>query len=239
MWAKLFGNPAPQAVFAASTTGQGDVLLAGGYYEAIDFGGGPLPSAGAADIFVARLSAGGEHGWSRGFGDAGFQIPSHIAADSEGGALLAGDLTGVIDFGGGPLLTGSEPDFFLARLSAAGEHLWSRRGGDGGYRRLNGLAVGAAGEALLAGTFTGMLNLGGGPLEAAGEPDGFVAMLSPDGQHRWSKRIGASTSPVHFATVAAGESAVLGGTFSGEIDLGAGPLSSAGATDVFLVALAP
>jgi hypothetical protein len=64
-------------------------------------------------------------------------------------------------------------------------------------------------------------------------------MLSPDGQHRWSKRIGASTSPVHFATVAAGESAVLGGTFSGEIDLGAGPLSSAGATDVFLVALAP
>ena len=43
----------------AATTGvglAGDVLLAGSFEGALDFGKGPLTSAGAQDVFVAKLS---------------------------------------------------------------------------------------------------------------------------------------------------------------------------------------
>ena len=46
--------------------------ITGDYQSAINFGGGPLVSAGLTDIFVVKYDTNGTHMWSQGF-------PSHTA----------------------------------------------------------------------------------------------------------------------------------------------------------------
>jgi hypothetical protein len=54
----------------------------------------------------------------------------HVAADSAGDIVLGAGVAGVIDFGGGPLGGRRDRDWTVAKLSAGGAHIWSRRFGD-------------------------------------------------------------------------------------------------------------
>jgi hypothetical protein len=58
-----------------------------------------------------------------------------IAVDALGNSVVIGQLSGTIDLGGGPLMSGSVSDFFVASFDAAGHHLWSHRFGGTGVRR--------------------------------------------------------------------------------------------------------
>jgi hypothetical protein len=49
----------------------GDVYLTGGFDGIIDFGGGPLTSAGSGDIFLASYTSSGAHRFSKRFGGTG------------------------------------------------------------------------------------------------------------------------------------------------------------------------
>ncbi len=55
-WSKRFGAAGNQYASSASVDGLGAVLLTGYFEQSIDFGGGPLSSSGALDLFVAKLS---------------------------------------------------------------------------------------------------------------------------------------------------------------------------------------
>jgi len=50
----------------------------------VDFGGGPLTSAGASDIFLVKFGPTGTHYWSKRFGDAANQYTDGIAVDPVG-----------------------------------------------------------------------------------------------------------------------------------------------------------
>src|SRR5262249_47559744 len=70
-WSKRFGNNTRSAPPQPSTAvdGAGNVLLTGFFDGSVDFGGGPLTSAGWSDIFVVKLDPAGNHLWSKRFGD--------------------------------------------------------------------------------------------------------------------------------------------------------------------------
>jgi hypothetical protein len=53
---KSFGDGATQLGQAVTTDASGNVLFAGYLNGAVDFGKGPLLSAGGSDVFVAKLS---------------------------------------------------------------------------------------------------------------------------------------------------------------------------------------
>jgi hypothetical protein len=61
--------------------GAGNVLLTGDFDGTVDFGGGPLTSAGSDDIFVAKLDAQGNHLWSKRFGDSYYQQADAVTVD--------------------------------------------------------------------------------------------------------------------------------------------------------------
>ncbi|MDC0742969.1 hypothetical protein [Polyangium mundeleinium] len=67
-----------------------------------------------------------------------------------------------------------------------------------------GVGVDAAGNTLVAGTFRNTVDLGGGPLVAAGGHDLFVAKLDPAGATVWSVRFG-SQEDERFAALAVDE----------------------------------
>ncbi|WP_437645669.1 hypothetical protein [Sorangium sp. So ce362] len=81
----------------------GDIVLGTGVAGAVDFGGGLLGGRQDPDWVVAKLSDGGEHLWSRRFGDpAAGQLITDIDTDPTTKAVVVVGLNdGTLDFGDG------------------------------------------------------------------------------------------------------------------------------------------
>ncbi len=75
----------------------------------------------------------------------------------------------------------------------------------------------------------------------AGETDAFVAKYDANGSLAWARRFGGAGQDLiessRFSSEATGEYLYVTGTFNGSVDFGAGTLTSAGGTDVFVAKL--
>ena len=127
---------------------------------------------------------------------------------------------------------------FVARFDANGTHLWSQRFGSAGSDLGEDVAVDSSGSVFVTGAFPDTVDFGGGDLTSAGSFDIFVVQLGAGGAHLWSQRFGGFSSETGLAVTAdSAGNVVVGGHFSGTVDFGGGPLTSAGGTDVFLIKL--
>ncbi|WP_437836578.1 hypothetical protein [Sorangium sp. So ce1153] len=242
LWAKLFGDSQDQAPHAVAVDSAGNVAITGSYIHGIDFGGGALPQARFNDAFVAMLDAAGNHLWSRGFPSPQGSYGNGVAIDGAGNVLIAGEFSGTVDLGGGPLTSVGTSSIFLAKLDPAGNHLWSKRfGAVGGRSGSRTIAVDGAGNVILAAVSSGgAIDLGGGPLPSAGDYDALVAKLDPAGNHLWSKRFGdASFQDGEGVAVDASGNVSFVGLLTGQADFGGGVLTSAGQNDIVVVKLDP
>jgi hypothetical protein len=234
LWSKRAGDPKAQSARAIAVDGAGNVLLTGTFAGTIDFGGGALASAGGLDVFVAKLAPDGSVLWSERFGGPGDEEPFGIAVADGGAVWITGRFGGTIDFGGGPLIAAGGTDIFAAKLDAAGAHLWSARFGDGSDQVARGIAVGTDGGPVITGDLAGSVDFGGGAQVAVGE-DAFVACFDASGAPSWSVSFGdAYQHSGRGVARAANGDVVVAGYFLGSMDLGGGPLVSAGLGDIFV-----
>jgi Domain of unknown function (DUF4062) len=100
-WSKTFGGVYPDSLDFAS---DGRILFTGHFQNVVDFGLGPLKSAGGYDIAVAMFTPDGTPRWSKQFGDPRHQFivrGAHVPGKS---FVLAGSFHGTINFGTGPLV---------------------------------------------------------------------------------------------------------------------------------------
>lgn len=235
-WSKAFGDAGVQAVAGAAVDGAGDVIIAGSFYGTLDFGWGPLTSAGGSDIFVAKFSSSGVCLWSKRFGDADNQSTTDVAVDPSGNVIVAGGFYGTVDFGGGVLTSAGSADVFVAKLDPGGLYIWSDRFGDGDYQSAQRVAAAEnTGNFMVMGDFEGSVDFGGGPLTSAGSFDVFLAKFGPTGTHYWSRRFGdASNQYTGGIAVDAVGNTMIAGMYQGTVDFGGGPLTSMGPYDVFV-----
>ncbi len=179
-WSDSFGSgPEDQYVAEIAVDASGNAIITGFFEGTVDFGGGTLTSAGDRDIYVAKFGSGGNHLWSRRFGDAATQSGYAIAADASGNAIITGSLAGSTDFGGGTLTETGYGDVFIAKFGSGGNHLWSKRFGDAQYQAAFALGADASGNVFAAGAFEGTIAFGGDTLTSAGGNDIFVVKLGP------------------------------------------------------------
>jgi hypothetical protein len=247
LWAQHFGGPTDQAPQSGgiAVDSSGNVVVTGYFLGSTDFGGGPLASTGASDVFVVKLNASGAHLWSKHFGGSGSLSSGRSVAVDASGVLVAGGFSGPLDFGGGPITASGSADAFLLKLDAAsGAHVWSQHFGAGPMSSItaaSGVTVDVAGNLLVTGDFTGAVKFGGPPILSAGVQDVFLAKLEPGGGDVWSERFGDPGSTQTSAGVAtdASNNVLVAGYFSGSIDFGPGPLVSMGAMDIFVAKFAP
>ncbi|WP_437663420.1 nucleotide-binding protein [Sorangium sp. So ce1182] len=236
---KHFGGPGYEVLGGVAVDDEGYILITGGFNSAIDFGGGPVTSAGQTDAYVAMLDPTGRHVFSKSFGASGEQAGHGVAFDSAGHPIVIGLYGGVISLGG-PLLASVMPrELFAAKLDRLGEHLWSRRFDAEIKWLIPSLTVGidTTDELVLSGRFEGAADFGGGPLEG-GANDVFVLRLDAAGNHLWSRRFtdSSDSADVHLAVDADG-GVLVALPSSGTVDFGGGPLTSAGASDIFIARL--
>ncbi len=234
-WAKHFGDAKDQSGASVAVDAKDNVLLAGTFNGTMDFGGGQLTSVGNNDMFLAKLSPGTAHIWSKRFGDSGYQSSTGIAADSAGDVIVAGVFDGSIDLGNGALVSAGDSDAFVAKFDGAGNHLWSKRFGDDKYQSAGSIAVDTVGNVVMTGLFFGTINFGGGILPSAGNSDIFIAKFDAAGKHIWSKSFGDSNAQIPGdIAVDSANNILLTGRFNGTINFGANALLSAGGKDLFV-----
>jgi hypothetical protein len=204
----------------------------------VNFGGGPLISAGGNDVFVVKLDASGGYLWSKSFGDADQQDATAVAVDSAGDVLVTGEFFGTVNFGGGPLTSAGDYDLFLVKFDASGGHVWSKRfGDDDDQGGAPSVIVDASGNVLVAGTFHGTLDFGGSPIASIGGQDAYLAKLDASGDYLWSKRFGNAMDEQVATSVVVDASGdvLLAGYFGGILDFGDGTsLMSAGGYDLYV-----
>jgi hypothetical protein len=216
---------------------QGNVFVMGESNGPVDFGGGLI--SGKA-LYIAKLDPLGSHVWTKRY-DGYFGDHGAIAADADDNILITVAVADTFDFGGGPLPgVNSRYDLAVVKLDAAGSHVLSKRfdaGKDLKSSRFR-VAADAAGNIVLAGSFVGTLDFGGGPLTAtpSGDPSGydptiFVAKLGPLGSHLFSHRFGEGSAGVSRVAITDDGGVALTGAFNNKIDFGGGPFFAPGPID--------
>ena len=242
VWSRAFsagnGNGQYAVTRGIAADAMGHVIAVGEFVGTIDFGGGPFTAAGgtAPDAFVVALDAAGNHLWSHAWGDSQAQASNAVATDAAGDVFVTGSMAGTVDFGGGPLAGAGATDAFLVKLSASGQHLWSKRYGDATPQNGTGVATTTAGDVVLLGEFSGAVDLGGVTLTAMGQSpnsDLFLAKLSgAGGAAIWAKRFGDAQSQQGYGVAVdpLGNVAVAG-QIRGSIDFGGGPLTNVDPTN--------
>lgn len=201
VWSQGIGSPLDDVAHdLVVDKADGSVVFTGFFQDRIDFGGGEITSAGSNDIFLAKLDADGGHLFSKGYGDAADQRDfgsfkantwTALDIDADGNIFLGGPLVGSANFGASPIVSpNGKMDAFVAKLDAAGNHIYSTRYGDDGTQIALDLAVASSGHVLLVGRFysstiafepaTGTIR-GIGLVNGIGSAgDGFVARLVVD-----------------------------------------------------------
>jgi hypothetical protein len=181
----------------------------------------------------------GTHLWSKAWGGAPDDEGNSLAVDAFDNILYAGYTTGPVDYGCGalPVVAGVDTAV-LMKLTPGGTCTWSKAFGS--TAQMLDVAVDPSGNVLTTGMFGTSINLGNGLVTSAGGNDGFVAKFDSLGNHLWSKVFGdaAEQSPDAVATDAAGN-LIACGYFNGTIDLGGGPLTSAGGVDIYVAKFSP
>lgn len=174
-WAKRIGGIGLDFGLSVAVDGSGNVILAGRFTGTVDFGGGPLTSAGGYDIFVAKYTPAGVFTWAKKLGGTGDDSVRNIAQDANGNIFLSGSFPG-----------GS-----IVKLSSIGDLIWTK--GPVGTVSVLGIACDSTGAVVSTGsfiaTFQNQMNFGDGHTlySAGGSTDAFVVKYSSAGVCQWAK----------------------------------------------------
>jgi hypothetical protein len=239
-WSKIYGDASSQYGLAVTHDAAGNVIIAGAFSGALAFGAITLTSAGASDIFVAKLAPDGAPLWAKSFGDGKDQSARGVAADAQGNVVVVGQFVGSVNFGGSTF-TSVGPNFddaFIVKLGPQGNHIWSKKFGDINSQVPHGVAVSAAGDIAMVGDFQTNMTFDAIAINSTGDTDAFVAVFDPNGAAKWAKAFGdlAAQSAHAVAFDATGNVLVTGDT-SGAIDFGQGALPLAGTNNAWAAKL--
>ncbi len=203
---------------------------------------------GAADAFVAKLSAdGAEVEFAAFLGGSGVESGTGIALDAAGGVYVVGTTTS-LDFPTVEPLQGelgAPADAFVVKLDPDGPRTIyaTYLGGDNSDDRGFGIAVDAAGSAYVTGSAGSAFPVvGPAQTEYGGGGDAFVAKLDPSGSSlAYATTLGGSEADAGLAiTVDAGGSAYLTGQTASADFPTLSPVQRfpGGGTDAFVTKLA-
>ncbi|TKD13271.1 MopE-related protein [Polyangium fumosum] len=244
-WVRTFGNNQAQIVLASATDTQGNGVVVGRFSGAITLPApiGTLTSTGNENIFVIKYNSAGTVVWAKKYGDAAGQDVTSVAIDSAGDVLITGEFLGSIDFGDGALTSNmGSRDIFVAKLAAAtGNQVWSQAIANAYTQEEPSVAVDAADNVYVSGTFSANLTIGAHVISpsAGGGLELFVTKMDKNGTALWAKAYtGPGTQYIYDLAVSPAGDIALAGAFQSSLDFGGGQtLTSAGGYDIFVAKL--
>ncbi len=244
-WAVSGGGATEDQAQSLAVDSAGNSYVVGSFSGAAALGSLSLTSAGGQDVFVAKLDTDGKFVWAISAGGAQSDQGVALVLDNLGSLLITGTYQDSATFGTHTLTGSSQDNLFVARLDSSGKFRWVTSASSSTSVSPNDLQADGAGNAYVAGSYSGTLPLGSTSLEAK-TSEAFVAQLAgAGGAWQWarSSESGSVTSSSHkqFGNglfVEAGGDAYLTGAFSGSMRLDSQRLYAHGDLDAFVGKLA-
>ncbi len=236
LWAKAFtptGTGGSALPYSLALDSSDDIYLGGGGFGGtLAFGGtATIHAQGTNDGYLAKLDPSGGGVWAKQFSAGGTATVISISLDSMSNVLMGGYFTGSI-YVDNFSLSANGSNFFIGKLSAAGNGVWAKRFGDSMSMQtaLFPKAI-SNDDVAIAGYFDSTLQFGGATtlLQSNGSEDAVLAVLDSGGVYRWSKSFGDAGS--QFISGLAYDPmrqsiAIAGSMTAGTIDLGTGPVNA-------------
>ncbi len=238
----------PPAGTAGANPAYAEVTTPGGDSAVDRFGRSALfdLSADPVQTFTAGLRpiSAPTPAWA--IGSAGADAANGVAADAAGNTYVVGSFAGATaDLDQGPgensLMNNGDGAGYVAKYDAANQLLWARAmGGSGAGNAVQtaAVAVDAAGNVVVTGTFTGSADFGATTLTSLGGTDAFVAKLDAAGTFLWAKRYGGAGNDTGVAVaVDAANNIHATGTFLGNATIGGTAFTNTTGSDAFVLKL--
>ncbi|GAB5546421.1 MAG: hypothetical protein SangKO_061810 [Sandaracinaceae bacterium] len=238
-----FGAAEADSVRGVALDATGNAYLAVEVRMDVDLGGGTLSSMGDSDIAVLSLAPDGSFRWAVRFGGPGQDSARGIAFHPSTGLVVAGEFSGTIDVGTGPLVSAGGDDLLIAALDPAdGSTRWARRHGGLGDERVFRAAFSPTGVLYVAGLYGGGFTFAGSPLVTGGDVDALLLSFDSDASgasERWAFTVaGTGRDTVEgVASDATGNLVCAVGMFSDVVVIDGSPVTSSGGTDGYVVCL--
>jgi hypothetical protein len=171
-------------------------------------------AGGQTDIFAAKYAPGGELIWVRAFGGTGPDQANGVAVDPKDNIYLTGYYIDTVPFGQTTYAAPSHADFFVLKLSPAGDVLWSAAAHGTAYSQARAVAVTPGGAVFATGYFRGSTSFGPASFSNQGGRDLFVARIDPEPRLEiWLAKEGTILQwPANPATFRLEGNGALGGT---------------------------
>ncbi len=233
VFSAAFGDAADQAARGVLVNQTGRIIVTGGFFGTVNFGGGNLTSLGGEDAFIATFTSLGAPEFSNRYGGLGDQRALGIAGDIFNELVIVGEFENSIDFFT-PQVSAGGTDIFAARFTSTLFELWSRRFGDAFDETATAVVADSGNDFIVTGSFEGTVDFDGGPLVSSGSRDVFLAKFDAFGFHIWSTRAGDALSQEGLAVAVNSDQEIsVVGRMSGIADFGSGPMSALGGSDGF------
>lgn len=241
LWAKSAGGEGDDYGNRITSNSEQDIIVAGSFRYTAHFGEeATISSEGDRDIFIANYSNIGNFQWVKKAGGAGEDRAYSIISNSDGSTYFTGIFNGKAFFGDHDVMSGAFLSTYIAKMDAAGNFLWVRKGSGGAndYARGYGIGIDNEGYVYSNGTFSGKLTFSEQTVEATGgqyDFDAYLVKFNNDGELMWIKNAGGygMDQGQEMFTDADGNSFVTG-FFSTSAEFDELTLESEGKSDVFV-----
>jgi len=240
-WLQRLGGTGDDAATAVTCDGAGGVLVSGTFSGTVDLGGSSATTSGGTDVFVMNFAPDGTPVFVNHFGGGAEDRSTAIARDASGNIYVGGSYVADIDFGGASHGPRPGQGGYVVSFSSTGDYRWHQSIGSSTRDFVEALALDADENVVVAGGFSGSMDLGGGLLPHVDQSDIFVASYDNDGIHRWSRAYGGAGSDAGWGlSIDPSDPMVqVAGFFSGTVDFPTGPKTSVGGADSVLLLLVP
>lgn len=204
------------------------------------FGSTVLRSVGGLGLFEMKLHSSGEVLWAMNGARPKKESCLGRAADSSGTIYETGRFGGTTQFGPWPRTSSGAGDAYLTKTGRSGQLEWVEYWGSAGDDSGNSVAMDAAGNAYVAGHFTGDVSFGQHKVSAGGSESiaAFVHRISSAGAVEWAMSVGGDKTIAYGVAVDGRKCIYVTGSFAGTAAFGPDiRLTSSGEQDMFVMKL--
>jgi Putative metal-binding motif/Beta-propeller repeat len=236
LWAKRGGGAGYEGSYGIAVDSNSHAYITGMFQGTATFGSTSLTSAGGNDTFVVKYDSSGNVLWAKRGGGISGDDSDGIAVDSSGNSYITGIFNETTTFGTTSLTSAGSNDAFVVKYDPSGNVLWAKKGGGVSGDFSYGIAVDSSGNSYITGIFNETATFGTTSLTSAGSNDVFVVKYDPSGNVLWAKKGGGTSGDFSYSiAVDSNSHAYITGMFQGTATFGSTSLTSAGASDVFVV----
>jgi hypothetical protein len=173
IWTRAYGGTGDDLGYSVAPTDDGGYIIVG---MTTSYG------AGAADVYLIRISASGDTAWTRTYGGLRDDYGESVALTGDGGFMVAGHTD---SFGE------ADTAMYLVKTNAVGDTVWTATYGGGSWDY---------GHAIAATTDSGFVIVG--RTASFGEPDIYVVKIDAAGDTLWTRTYGGAGIDRGYAVAA-------------------------------------